>query len=72
MKQGRRIQVDVGDKVRNLHTDEIFVVDQIFRMRKIGGGKYTKSKTWETGQLLDADDWELYLDGDETKARVKA
>jgi hypothetical protein len=54
-----RIIVDIGDKVRNVHTDEIFIVETIFRMIKIEGGKYTSNRNYELKQLLPAEDWEI-------------
>ena len=54
-----KIQVDIGATVRNIHTGEIFVVESIFVMRKVEGGKYTPRKTWSQGHLLSSDDWVL-------------
>lgn len=54
-----QICVDIGDKVFNVHTQEIFVVEQLFSMRKLSGGKYTPNKIWSQQQLLNSDDWKL-------------
>lgn len=52
-----KICVGIGDMVRNVHTGEIFVVEQVFKMRKVSGGKYTPNNSWEQDQLLYAGDW---------------